>query len=243
MPDHAKNDAECEMVSRLIQEMETLGCPADPISITNVYVALKSKPLALLVGPSQSGKIALVSSLAQVLTDGDSLRGQILPGHAWWAGRSGRTAFFTEAQTRFNADRILALMEEAWRPENADRIFVVCLARISPAELLGFFSEVAFQLQHGEIMRLPSLHLSEPLPYPPNLRLLGTMDTACFKWPDEDLLSMTTVIPWGGEPSSVVALTPDPPRSVAARSSWRLNAGIGTEPAARLKLRRFVMWP
>jgi len=194
---HSQSSSEREIVTRLIQAAAEAGVQADPVSVVNFYVALKCKPLAILTGPMQSGKSAVVKSLAQVLTGGDPFRYQVMPGHAWWAGQTGNVALFTEAQTRLNTSKILALMDEAWQPENAQRVFIACLSHISPAELLGFFSELAFQLRHGELMRLPGLHLTAPIPYPSNLLLVGTMDTARFDhWSDADLLSMTAVIPW-----------------------------------------------
>jgi len=245
---HAQLDGERQTVTRLIRAVARAGVRADPMSIVNFYVALKSKPLALLTGPAQSGKIALVRCLAQVLTGGDPLRCQMMVGHAWWAGASREVALFTEAQTRFNTDKILALVEEAWKPENANRVFLAGLTRISPAELMGFFSEVAFQLRHGQIMRLPTAHLSEPIPYPPNLFLVGTMDTPRLDESDEDLLSMTTIIQWAGSeveaarPSSHVEAFPNGENEF-------LYSLIRDERAARLKLQHVLgkrlpaVWP
>lgn len=244
----AQLDGERQTVTRLIRAVARAGVRADPISIVNFYVALKSKPLALLTGPAQSGKIALVRRLAQVLTGGDPLRCQMMVGHAWWARASREIALFTEAQTRFNTDKILALIEEAWKPENANRVFLACLKRISPAELMGFFSEVAFQLRHGQIMRLPTAHLSEPIPYPPNLFLVGTMDTNRFDSLDEDLLSMTTIIQWAGSeveaarPASYVEAFPN-------GESEFLRSLVRDERAAQLKLQHLLgkrllgVWP
>lgn len=244
----AQLDGERQTVTRLIRAVAQAGVRADPMSIVNFYVALKSKPLALLTGPAQSGKIALVQSLAQVLTGGNPLRCQMMVGHAWWAGASREVVWFTEAQTRFNTDKILALIEEAWKPENANRMFLACLTRISPAELMGFFSEVAFQLRHGQIMRLPTAHLSEPIPYPPNLFLVGTMDTNRFDSWDEDLLSMTTIIQWAG--SEVEAARPSSHmEAIPNGESEFLRSLVRDERAARLKLQRVLgkrlpaVWP
>jgi hypothetical protein len=244
----AAPDGERQVVTRLIETVAQTRVGTDPVSIVNVYVALKSKPLAILTGPQRSGKIALVQSLAQVLTGGDPLRCQMMVGHAWWAGASREVALFTEAQTRFNTDKILALIEEAWKPENANRVFLACLTRISPAEVLGFFSEVSFQLRHGQIMRLPTAHLSEPIPYPPNLFLVGTIDTLRLDESDEDLLSMTTSIQWAeseveaARPSSHVDASPN-------GESEFLRSLIRDERAARLKLQHVLgkrllgVWP
>jgi hypothetical protein len=232
-------DGERHVVTHLIETVARAGVGTDPISIVNFYVALKAKPLAILAGPAQSGKIALVHSLAQVLTGGEPLRCQMMVGHAWWAGASREVALFTEAQTRFNTDKILALIEEAWKPENGNRMFLACLTRISPAELMGFFSEVAFQLRHGQIMRLPTAHLSEPIPYPPNLFLVGTMDTARLGESDEDLLSMTTIIHWAG--SEVEAAWPSyHVEAIPNGESEFLRSLVRDERAARLKLQHVL---
>ena len=71
---HAQLASERQTVTRLIRAVARAGVRADPIAIVNFYVALKSKPLALLTAPAQSGKIALVQSLAHVLTGGDPLQ-------------------------------------------------------------------------------------------------------------------------------------------------------------------------
>ena len=55
-----RDDTEQEIVARLIETAGGAGLQVDPISIVNFYVTLKSKPLAILAGPAQSGKIALV---------------------------------------------------------------------------------------------------------------------------------------------------------------------------------------
>ena len=34
-----------------------------------------------------------------------------------------------------------------------------------------------FNFDMGELMRLPTSHFSDPIPFPPNLAIIGTMDT------------------------------------------------------------------
>jgi hypothetical protein len=79
-------------------------------------------------------------------------------------------------------EKLLYVIEEASQPENAQQVFVVGLTHISPAELLSFFTEIAYQMPHNRIMRLGDAHLSTPVPFPPNLLLIGTMDTMDFNW-------------------------------------------------------------
>ena len=189
-------DYEMAMITSLHEAMGANGISVSQDHITNFYVALKSKPLAILAGPVQSGKITLVQCLAQSLVKQDGLHVQMLTGHPWWAERCDDIASYTGLHSRFSAEKILALIEEASQPENAQQPFIACLTRISPAELLSFFTEVACQLRNGQIMRLGDVRLSEPIPFPSNLRIIGTMDTSSFDWWDQDLLENSTVIRW-----------------------------------------------
>lgn len=239
-----QSDSEQETVSHLIRVATEAGIQVDPISIINFYVALKSKPLVILTGPAHSGKIAVIQGLAQVLMGADPFRCQMMVGHVWWAGQSGDVGLFTEAQTRLNTSKMLDLIEEALQPENAHKVFIAYLTRISPAELTDFFAEVAFQLQHGQLMRLPGAHLTEPVPYPPNLFVIGTMDTARFDWWDADMLSRTTIIHWPGRCAIEGEVTTRRPQTAAVPGgeSEFLHSCIRSERAAHLKLRRILGW-
>ena len=189
-------DHEVGLIASLHEALHGNGVPVGQEEIANFYVALKSKPLAILTGPAQSGKTVLVKGLAQSLVARESPRVQMFTGHPWWAEGCDALAEHTRLHERFSTEKMLSVIEEARQPDNAHQIFIACLTQISPAELLSFFTEVAFQLQHGQIMRLGDTHFSEPIPFPPNLRIIGTMDTSSFDWWDSDLLLSTTVIRW-----------------------------------------------
>jgi len=232
---------EQDIVAHLIQPLQEAGATLGTVSAVNFYVALKSKPLTILTGAAQSGKVALVESLAHLLTGGDYSQCQMLISHPYWATQSPQAAFFEEVHKRWNASKIFALIEEAWQPENADKVFHACLARITLAELTGFFSEVASQLRRGHIMRLPSIHLTKPVPFPPNLSLIGTMDAVRFDGRDADLLSMATIIQW---PDAQAEPDTDyhPPSQIAGAESEFLHSRIRTEYTARRKLHRIMGW-
>ena len=53
-----------------------------------LYVALKSKPMAILWGPAGSGKLAAARTLAATLAGRGEACLQEMVGHAWWASRS-----------------------------------------------------------------------------------------------------------------------------------------------------------
>jgi hypothetical protein len=189
-------DHEAVLLASLHKAMTENGVSMDQADITNFYVALKSKPLAILAGPAQSGKTALVRGLAQSLSNQNDLSIQMITGHPWWAEGSDDVASNTELHTRYSTEKVMSIIEEAGQPYNANQVFIACLTQISPAELLSFFTEVSNQLQNGQIMQLGDSHLTEPISFPANLRIIGTMDTNSFDWWDDDLLLSTTVIQW-----------------------------------------------
>ena len=191
----AQPDHETEFVACLLEAAHRNGICFNEAALVNFYVALKSKPMVILTGPGGSGKIPAVQCLSRILM-GDCAQCQLMVGHPWSFEKSENLAMFTEVHARYNTEKLLWLIEEAWLPENARRVFIACLTRISPGELLSFFTEVASQLRHGQLVGLGDVHFSEPVPFPPNLFLIGTMDTQNFDWWDPDLLSKTTIVQW-----------------------------------------------
>ena len=189
-------DQEHEIVNHILKITQSSGLLVDSRSMTNLYIGLKSNPLIIIAGPTHTGKIAAVQTLAKGLIGVDPLRCQMMVGHSWWVNEHTDAVLFVETQTRWNSNKIFDLIEEASLPENAQRMYIACLTRISPAELNEFFSEVAFQLRHNELIRISSMHITEPLHFPKNMFLIGTMDVRQFKWLDEDLASKASLIHW-----------------------------------------------
>lgn len=227
--DHA--DTEIELVSHLISSVSNCGISEDRISVINLYVALKTKPLVILVGPPKSGKQALAQCVSQFLSGGGGDQCQVISGHPWWANPSDNLALLTDMHTRLLTEKLFALFEEAALPEHKDRMFTACLMHLSPAELLTFFREFAFQLRNGQLMRLGEVHLSAPFPYPSNLFLLGTMETVNFRWWDADLLAKATVIHWSDGKACPPTLY-----GFAPNTSEFLRYRIGSRQAAYQKL-------
>lgn len=202
-----EHDSEIELLDRVETAMVRAGFRADRLDIVNFYVALKHRPLAILAGPAGNGKVALLECIADLLTGSNILQRQLAPGHAWYAGYPANTALIG-MHARMITEKLLFAIEEASQPENAQRLFIVGLTHISPAEQLSFFTEVGCQLQHNQIMRVGDVHLSEPIPFPPNLLLIGTLDTEDFNSWDDDLLSGGNFIEWSadkGLPQAAVA--------------------------------------
>lgn len=226
-------DRETELIACLTDSASRAGICFDRSAIVNFYIALKSKPLVILTGPEKSGKIALVQCLARSLMGTDCQQCQMMTGHPWSFEKSANIALVAEAQIRLNTDKFLCLLEEAWQPENTRRVFIACITRISPAELLSFFTEVAFQLRHGQLMRFGDIHFSVPLPFPPNLFLIGTMDTQYFDWWDGDLLSEATII---SEPTVSLLPSSNPRKSFTSWECEFLQSSLRNRQAVYHKI-------
>ena len=185
-----------DLLTRFIHTVRQTGIGANKNEITNFYVSLKTRPLIILSGSLESQKEVLIQCLARLLFGKDCVQCQMLTGHPWWAEKTGNSPFFVQIHTSFNSQKIYYLLEEASQPENAQRLFLASLTHISSAELLSFFADVGYQIQHDEIVRFGDMHLPEPMPFPPNLSLIGTMDGRQFEGWSQDLLAGATVIHW-----------------------------------------------
>ena len=67
------DDTEQKVVNHIIHLSDASSFHMNPQAVTNLYVGLKSKPLTILVGPSNTGKIASVQNLAKGLIRNDPL--------------------------------------------------------------------------------------------------------------------------------------------------------------------------
>lgn len=194
------------------------------------YVTLKSCSRVLLVGPELSGKLALVESLGQTITDDPSWQCQMMVGHARWASRSHNVTQLVKAQTSLNTHTLTTLVEEATRLENAKRPFIACLARISPAEIHSLFV----------VPGLSPFQDCESIPFPPNLHLIGTFDSAHFRWWTPELLLHTAVILWPEKTSVPLPQPLEPPICSEFAGATFLQACIRHEQTAYTRLVRLL---
>jgi hypothetical protein len=234
-----QQDEELNFLARLIQTMTEVNLPVAPVAVTNLYVSLKSKPLALLVGPKDEPKEAFLKLFSAELTGKSPHQCQTMAGHAWWATRTDNVARFTRAQTAFNEEKISALLSEASQAENADEVFIACLMKISPAELDGCFSALAGLIQGSSVKPLPGDYYWPPFCYPPNMNIIGTMDAGLFPGYEIDLLTQTTVI------TSAFWEIPEPfshPLTSSVPEKHTMRAWIRDETSAYARLRQIPGW-
>ena len=189
-------DPEVLTIEHLALAAGQAGVRVDHTDVASLYVSLKHKPLLILAGPAGSGKCAFVRSFSRVLTGSNCLQRQIMLGHAWYLDSAPVNTTLVAMHSRLVTEKLLCMIDEASQPENQHKVFIVGLTHLSPAELLSFFTDLAFQIQHNTIMHIGDMHFSSPIAFPSNLLLMGTIDTTNFDWWSEDLLSKVTVINW-----------------------------------------------
>ncbi|OJX40273.1 MAG: hypothetical protein BGO78_14995 [Chloroflexi bacterium 44-23] len=188
-------DLELLLIEETINQLEVGHSGYIRNLVINFLIALKSKPFIILTGPPESAKEKLVEDFNNILIGKDTHQYQTMIGHPWWAAKSINVIENIRFQSRFNTFKLELLLEEAVLFHNKNRIFIATMTKISRGELLEYFTETAFQLRHGQIMRLPGSHFFEPIPFPTNLSIIGTLDSSDFSWVDSDLLPQTTILP------------------------------------------------
>ena len=213
---------------------------ADELGLLDLYISLKAKPIALLRGPAGSGKLVACRYLARELTVGAPLAFQEMIGHAWSAAGSPGIALLTEAQSRFNAEKLRALVEEARDRQNHKHVYVALLARISPAEL-DLLSELASETHRGGSHSMDDRNPGRPQLLPRNVLLLATLDGVGRNRWDTDLMACASIITWPGRRG-------DESSTRVGRSITRLNevdfvrSAIRHPKPALRRLRRFNGW-
>lgn len=115
----------------------------------NFFVAFKSKPHMLLIGPPEAEKEVLVECFGKVLTGGDSYQFQSMIGHPWWASQTMDVATFTQTQSRFNTFKLELMIEEAGQPGNQDRLFIAKSARSALANCTSISRKRHFNFDMG----------------------------------------------------------------------------------------------
>jgi hypothetical protein len=101
-----------------------------------------------------------------------------------------------EAQRRFNIARLDAILREALAPANRRNVYAVHLRDMSAAEWMGMLAPLGFQWRSRTVIRLDTLHYDRPIPFPPNLRIIATMDADRLPMPSPQSLAGISLIHW-----------------------------------------------
>jgi hypothetical protein len=136
--------------------------------LMNCYVALGSKRMVILRGVRDSDSAYLVQGIASLMAARPEEQ-CFLQAHPWWTAGTGAPGFWAMAHAQFNALKLRDFIEMATIHEAMARPFLICMEKLSPAELLCYFEH----LPRGELWQPDGSTLSVRLPT--NLYLVGTL--------------------------------------------------------------------
>jgi hypothetical protein len=229
-----QNDDELELIQNVLFQLHLRGISLSPSVIADILVAYKSKPFIIFAGPPEFGKEILVDCFFHTLTNNDPSQYQKMIGHPWWANMSPDVTNFVQTQSCWNTLKIETLIETAWAFENRKKNYIGALISMSPGEVQEYFSEIAFQIRSERIMRLPTTHFSEPIPFPRNLSIVGTINTSNFSQSDYDLLFKTSILQNPVDPVDNI-MRDNKHKHVAGRM-YQIRPGIRNSQQAIIKL-------
>ncbi|MFV1859236.1 MAG: hypothetical protein ACC647_07785 [Anaerolineales bacterium] len=182
-------------LDRLGQALGPFGL--SPQQITNLWVALKSKPALLLSGPRESMRDRLAMDLAKTIAGSQAERCLLLQGHPWWAAKARNQAQFIQAQQRYTTLRLRSFLDFVADPESDADLFFAIMLDVSRAELHEYFVDIPRQVRSIGGVELPFDFALLPTRYSDRLYWLATFDPHPSTWMEPRVLDTATVIELG----------------------------------------------
>ena len=139
-------DPEITLLDDTQEQLHQQGFSLPRVWTANFLVALKSKPLMILIGPPEAEKEALVEGFSKVLMGRDSYQYQPMLGHPWWASQTADVATFTQTQSRFNTLKLEIMIEEAGLPGGYT---LLISAGLAPVNYKSIFQKQPFNFAMG----------------------------------------------------------------------------------------------
>ena len=151
------------------------GFTFPPHLLRAYYVALKTKPFAILSGVSGTGKTRLAEMLAEWITGYAPTQFTLIPVRPDWADSAPLFGYHNVLANRYVSTPFLDMARAAGRPENRARAFFVCLDEMNLARVEYYLADYLSALE-SRAHRIP-LHEGVPdLILPPNLFVTGTVN-------------------------------------------------------------------
>ena len=146
-----------------------------PSLLRSYYVALKTKPFALLSGVSGTGKTKMAELFAEALTGHQPAQFRLIPVRPDWADSTPLLGYQNLLANRYVSTPFLDLAREAARPENRQRTFFVCLDEMNLARVEHYLAEYLSALESRS--RRVTLHDGVPdFVLPTNFFVTGTVN-------------------------------------------------------------------
>ena len=151
------------------------GFSFPPHRLRAYYIALKTRPFAILSGVSGTGKTRMAELLAEALTGHNPQQFRLIPVRPDWNDSSALFGYHNILANRYVSTPFLEIARLAARPENRQKAFFVCLDEMNLAPVEHYLADYLSGLE-SRAHRVP-LHEDVPdLILPSNLFLTGTVN-------------------------------------------------------------------
>ncbi len=152
-----------------------LGFTFPAYRLRSYYVALKTKPFAILSGVSGTGKTRLAELFAEALTGLAPKQFRLIPVRPDWNDGTALFGYQNVLANRYVSTPFLDTVRAAGLPENRRKAFFVCLDEMNLARVEHYLADYLSALE-SRSHRIP-LHEGVPdLALPPNLFVTGTVN-------------------------------------------------------------------
>ena len=143
--------------------------------LRSYYIALKTKPFAILSGVSGTGKTRLAELFAEAMTGPHPAQFRLIPVRPDWNDASALFGYQNVLANRYVSTPFLEMVRTAGRPENRQQAFFVCLDEMNLARVEHYLADFLSALE-SRAHRIP-LHEGEPdLVLSPNFFVTGTVN-------------------------------------------------------------------
>ena len=152
-----------------------LGFTFPDYRLRSYYVALKTKPFAILSGVSGTGKTRLAELFAEAMTGLAPKQFRLIPVRPDWNDASALFGYQNVLANRYVSTPFLDSVRAAGLPENRRKAFFVCLDEMNLARVEHYLADYLSALE-SRSHKIP-LHEGVPdLVLPPNLFVTGTVN-------------------------------------------------------------------
>jgi len=173
------------MVKNIHKYIAAKGFQFSLEDIANYYLCLKTKPFVILAGISGTGKTQLVRLFAEAI----NAKLEPIPVKPDWTDNTDLVGY-KNLQGSFEGKKLINIIAEACKEENANKVFFVLLDEMNLARVEHYFSDFLSvietrQKDDGRIVTDKILHKTEvgqndqelcKLYFPDNFYLVGTVN-------------------------------------------------------------------
>ena len=165
--------------TRLLAALEDyalgLGFTFPTHRLRSYYVALKTKPFAILSGVSGTGKTRLAELFAEAMTGLAPKQFRLIPVRPDWNDSTALFGYQNVLANRYQSTPFLETVRAAGQPENRRKAFFVCLDEMNLARVEHYLADYLSALE-SRAHRIPLFEGIADLVLPPNLFVTGTVN-------------------------------------------------------------------